>query len=220
MTASGRRRSVSPLLQRVDTLQQGISQRPPYQRPPGQAERQVNGWSSVIAGVDKRRGDKLISFLADDNTVTPYLEWITISADERYLLTIFFRDDRWFLALWRDGVERVLIDHHGVGLSQGDTGFDYPDNIADDWLVGDSTSYLASPRQDLTAAYTAVTGGALALLINRELPTKMLPDVAPSPPIQAIVFIQGVAFDVTYTLSISGNAVSYTHLTLPTNREV
>ena len=39
----------------IDTLTQGVSQQPTHLRQVGQGEKQVNGWSSPVNGLTKRR---------------------------------------------------------------------------------------------------------------------------------------------------------------------
>jgi hypothetical protein len=209
MTLSGARR----LREHVEGLAQGVSQRPAYQRRPGQAERMVNIWPSPFFGADTRRPDQFINRLANKNggvQFTPYMEWVNVSDSEHYLLTIFQHGDYWFLGLFRDGQYRVPIDPHGVGLTQNVPAIEYPDGDPTNWVVAFSTSYLAGSGHRLKNHYALSASGALSLLSNRGVPTAMLSDLSPVRPPEALVFIQAVSYSTTYTLTIDGISVSHT----------
>ena len=60
LVGGGRRPPKSLARYEIDTLTQGVSQQPPHLRQVGQGDHQVNGWSSPVNGLTKRRPSKFV----------------------------------------------------------------------------------------------------------------------------------------------------------------
>lgn len=184
---------------RIDTLVQGVSQQPPHLRLPGQGAEQLNGWSSPVTGLTKRRPTRFASKLHSQPLDDFYLETMAVSADERYLLMLHNDGTNVRLTMLRDG-KPVHLDVHGTGLSLFNTDPTAP------WgqgISGSNTSYLWN-SSNLFNSYVLINNGPVGFLLNRNKPTGMKSDLSPAQKNEALIFVQGVTYEITYTVSLDG----------------
>lgn len=188
-----RRPPASLLRSSITTMTQGVSQQPEHLRPPGQGEEQVNGWSSPVEGLSKRRPTIFRNKLLASNPGELWAETMLVATGERYQLLLWRSGSTTYLQPTLDGAS-VDIDVHGTGLStttlNGKT-----------VVTGTSGSYLATAGS-LLEGYVLTNQGALGLLLNREKTVAMDSALSPSQANEALVFIQGVTYDVTYTVTL------------------
>ena len=191
----------APIRRDLDTLIQGVSQQPPHLRQAGQGARQVNGWSSPVEGLTKRNATRLQSRISDGPLTDFYLEMMSISQEEQY--SVFCRPgetSQTLIDLRRNGTIPT-VDVHGTGLT-----------VANGVIEAAADSYVYNEPGALYKDYVLINSGPLGLLLNRNVPTAFNPDVVEPTVGQGIVFIQAVAYDVTYEVRI-GNKVVATHTT-------
>lgn len=186
----------------IDSLTQGVSQQPSHLRQVGQGEKQVNAWSSPVNGLTKRRPAEFVGRVLTTQEDDFYLETMPVTANERY--SVFIRP-------FDDGGEakiKVLITLNGVvpDIDLHGTGMEIDED--DDTIVCDNTSYLFN-EDDLFNKYVLISNGSLGLLLNRERVVAMdASEETPAQPFDSLIFIKGVNFDVTYTVTIDGTDVA------------
>ena len=73
----------------IDSLTQGVSQQPGHLRQVGQGEEQINGWSSPVNGLTKRRPTKYVGRILDFAATDFYLETMPVSDGERYSVFLY-----------------------------------------------------------------------------------------------------------------------------------
>jgi hypothetical protein len=186
----------------IDSLTQGVSQQPSHLRQVGQGEKQVNAWSSPVNGLTKRRPAEFVGRVLTTQEDDFYLETMPVTANERYSVFIRPFDD--------DGEAKikVLITLNGVvpDIDLHGTGMEIDED--DDTIVCDNTSYLFN-EDDLFNKYVLISNGSLGLLLNRERVVAMdASEETPAQPFDSLIFIKGVNFDVTYTVTIDGTDVA------------
>ena len=187
----------------IDSLTQGVSQQPGHLRQVGQGTEQVNGWSSPVNGLTKRRPTKFVGRVVDRAVNDFYLETMPVQADERYSVFLYPGTDptqKTFMQILLSGVP-ASIDVHGTGMAI-EPGIGGVDEIG-----CDSTSYLLN-ASELRKKYVLINNGPLGLLVNREKVTAMDPTLTATPPFEALVFVQAVQYGVKYQLTIDGTALT------------
>ena len=187
----------------IDTLTQGVSQQPGHLRQVGQGAEQLNGWSSPVNGLTKRRPTKYVGRILDFACEDFYLETMPVTSDERYSIFLYPPDgvaDQLNLQVLLNGVGAHL-DVHGTGMTLN-TGQPQTEEIE-----CDNTSYLWN-QNDLRNKYVLINNGPLALLLNRERVTAMAPDTTDDQGFEALIFIQGVDYQVTYQLTFDGTPLA------------
>jgi hypothetical protein len=183
----------------IDTLTQGVSQQPAHLRQTGQGEQQINGWSSPVNGLQKRRPTRFVNKLSSEVLEDFYLETMPVRNAERYQVFIYkTATDKVRLSIISNGVP-VKIDLHGQGLT-----------LVNGEVEGDSTSYLYK-NLDLAHSYVFINNGPLGLLLNRFHDVKLDSDLSPSQRNEALIFVQSVAYEIEYTVTLNGaDLPSYT----------
>ena len=192
----GRRNPPASLVQaHIDTLTQGVSQQPTHLRQVGQGEKQVNGWSSPVNGLTKRRPTEYVGKILSTEETDFYLETMPVAADERY--SVFLRpfDDSGTAKL------KVLITLNGqtCDVAAHGTGM----TVSSNEIICDNTSYLFN-QSGLSTKYVLINNGALGLLLNREKTVALDATKTAAQASDSLLFIKGVNFDVTYTVFIDG----------------
>ncbi len=178
---------------RWDTLTGGVSQQPEHLRLEGQGEEQINGWSSPVEGLSKRRPTVFDAKLLATEQTDIWAGTMLARDGERYLLMAWEDSGTGYLQITRDGAS-VDINVHGTGL--GTTTVNGRTTIT---FTNTSYGYVAS---NLLEGYSLVNQGALGLLANRTKTVAMDSATTPATVNEALVFIQGVVFDVTYTVTL------------------
>ena len=189
----------------IDTLTQGISQQPPHLRQVGQGEHQINAWSSPVNGLTKRRPTKFVGKIREEAITDFYLETMPVADDERYSVFVYrdTEEDQVNVQVLLNG-QGCNIDVHGTGMST------FVGNGGSTEIACDNTSYLYN-AEDLRDKYVLINNGALGLLVNRERVTALTDELTEQPPFEALLFIQGVNYDIEYTVTLDGTALpSYT----------
>lgn len=189
----------------MDSLIQGVSQQPPHVRVVGQGEEQINGWSSPVEGLTKRNPSRLIARILNKPIQDFYLEMMDVSATEQYSVLIYKDGTDLKLDIHRNGIVPT-INLHGTGMTLAGT-------VA---RAGTATITIASGAylyngSDWFKNYVLINNGPLGLLLNREKVVKMDPAKSSARGTDGLIFIQAVAYEVTYKVSIDGTEVaSYT----------
>ena len=181
---------IAPIRRDLDTLIQGVSQQPPHLRSAGQGAQQLNGWSSPVEGLTKRNATRLQSKISDERLTDFYLEMLDIQQGEQYAILCRPGTDETLIDIRRRGAE-ANIKAHGTGLS-ATTGV----------VTGDSTSYIYNDAGDYYKKYALISSGPLALLLNREKVTAYSDDKVPFQTGKGLIFVQAVAYTITYTVKI------------------
>lgn len=210
-TSSGRQ--TGPIEVKVDSLIQGISQQPPHLRLTGQAEEQINGWSSPVEGLCKRNPVRLIAKVLSTPAPEFFMEMMNVISDERYSVMVYPDGSNTNLFITLEG-KPVSVDVHGTGLSvlpaaRMDPLYLNASPMAAPAgaVIGDATSYIANGPEKFPNKYAFISTGPLGLLLNREKKVEMDPATSPVPDPQALVFVQGVAYDIEYKLTLNGTAL-------------
>ena len=194
----GAGKTSSPIKVSMDSLIQGVSQQPPHLRLVGQGQEQINGWSSPVEGLAKRNPMRMLAKIKDFPLDNFYLEMFDVSASESYSVLLYHTGDKTRLEVFRNGVPPTL-NVHGTGMTLNNGGIDI-----------DSTGYLFN-AVDLYKGYVLINNGPTGLLLNRNLPVAYSPELSPVRQPNGLVFIQAVAYDVTYTVKLDDVEVaSYT----------
>jgi hypothetical protein len=184
----------------VDSLTQGISQQPTHLRQVGQAERQVNAWSSPVEGLTKRRPTKYVNRLSTTPITDFFMEFMQVVPGETYSTMLYPSGGNMVLQLMNNGAAPA-IDVHGTGMS-------IPVSPVMPGAVQCSpTSYLYN-ASGLSDKYVMINSGPLALLLNREKVTAMSVATTPAAVNEALLFIQGVAYEITYKVTLNGTALT------------
>lgn len=190
---------------KIDSLNQGVSQQPPYLRQPGQGTRQVNGWSSPVTGLSKRRPSNYIGRILDSPLTDFYAETMLVQTGERYSVFVYNANGKGYLQILQDG-QGCAVDVHGTGLSVI-TGFGGASTIE-----GTTSSYIYN-ASDLLKKYVLINNGPFGLLLNRQKVTAMKSTTSAAQVNEALLFVQAVTYDVTYTVKLNG--VDLTGFTTP-----
>lgn len=211
----------SPQRVTIPSLVQGVSQQPEHRQIPGSLREQINGWSSPVEGLRKRhpaffrhRLFPLTDTIRDNGF---FVDKFIVQFRETYSVVVAPHAGKYFLGIYKDGI-RVPVAAHGTGISVGTE--NGPDGISDNWIIGDSTSYLARDATPLTTfqsqsinelnRFVLINNGPFGLLLNRERIVKMDSAMSPELPKQAMLFVQGVNYDITYKLTVDGSEYTFT----------
>jgi len=182
----------------MDTLTQGVSQQPAHLRQAGQGERQVNGWSSPVNGLAKRRPTQYVGRIIPFAVEDFYLETMPVATGERYSVFIYNNNGKTDLQIFQ-GNTPCSVDVHGAGLtttaSPGGT-----------IIEGTTASYLYNVA-GLYNKYALINNGPFGLLLNREKVTAMDAATTAAQPKEALMFVQGVSYEITYTITLNGTAL-------------
>lgn len=184
----------SPVLVKMDSLIQGVSQQPAHLRLVGQGQEQINGWSSPVEGLTKRNPVRLISKIKDQPIGDSYLEMLNVTGDEQYGVLIYKDGSDLKMQIYRNGSAPTL-NVHGTGMT-----------VSGDTVTIAAGAYLHN-SDDLYRKYVLINNGPLGLLLNREKVVEMDADLSPARTNEGLAFIQGVAYEVTYDLKLDGTSV-------------
>lgn len=196
---TGQRRVPASLIQgRLDTLTQGVSQQPAHLRTTGQAERQINAYSSPVEGLTKRAPTNYAGRIFDATYQDLYAEMMPVVGDENYSVHVTATGSTTELRILL-GEQECKLDVHGTGLSVSTSPYEK--------IVGTSTSYLYH-QTDLYKKYVLINNGPLGLLLNREKVTALTNATAAAEKTDALIFVQGVTYDVSYVITLAGTALA------------
>ena len=165
---------MSLVSEQLPNLMNGVSQQALSMRLPSQAERQINGDSSVVDGQGKRLPLQYLTKIVDGAAGDASIHTINRDTQERY--TVIFTDGQ-VRVFDLDGTERAVT---------------YPDG----------TSYIttATPSSDIRAITLADT----TFVVNTSTVVAKDAAVSASAPGEGQVFIRQVAYDTTYRVMIDG----------------
>lgn len=196
---TGTRRVPQSLIQgKLDTLTQGVSQQPPHLRLPGQGQRQVNAYSSPVEGLTKRAPTTYAGRIFDTSFQDLYVEMMPVVSEENYSVTLTPVGSTTELRILLNGLT-CKLDVHGTGMTVNASPYER--------IVGDSTSYIYQPTE-LYKKFVLINNGPLGLLLNREKRTALSATTAPAPKTDALIFVQGVTYDVSYTVTLAGTTLT------------
>lgn len=168
--------------EQLPNLMNGVSQQAITMRLSSQAERQVNGFSSIVEGVNKRLPLKYLAKIIDGTAGECYVHTINRDVNERYVVMIFNGEIKVFDI---NGNEKTVT---------------YPDG----------TGYIttATPSTSLRT----VTVADYTFIVNTDTQVDKLADLSPSNNgSEGQVFITEVQYDTTYRIYIDGvQQASYT----------
>lgn len=188
----------TPIQVSIDSLVQGVSQQPAHLRVVGQCQEQINGWSSPVEGLAKRSPTRLVAKIKDQPLDDFYLEMLDVSASESYSVLLYPNGDTTRLEIFRNGIPPTL-NVHGTGMTLSDGGIDI-----------DSTGYLHNVNE-FNQGYVLINNGPLGLLLNRNKIVEYDGQLSPARKKNGLIFIQAVAYDVTYSVKVDNVEVaSYT----------
>ena len=187
----------------IDTLTQGVSQQPAHLRQVGQGTHQINGWSSPVNGLTKRRPTKLVGRVRTVPVEDFYLETMPVDADERYSVWVYkhpAKPDKVYIQILLDG-QGCELKAHGTGMKVVTNA----DNGSQE-IECDDKSYIYN-KSDLRSKYVLINNGAIGLITNREKKTELDAALTPEQPYEALLFIQGINYQVKYELKIDGAVI-------------
>ena len=205
----------------IPNLAQGISQQPDAQRDPSQGEVQINGMSSILEGLRKRDCSESVALVSSSNFGDAFIHSILRDNVEEYLAVITSTGIQVFDL---DGAPQTVNAPGGYGYLSS---------------VTDARSNI---RAVTIADYTFISNTKTSPAMN----TATAPATARPATHEALIWVKAANYGQTYTVNVNGSnasvqtavapvvtsgstvtenristaAVSYTHLTLPTNREV
>ena len=179
----------------IDTLTQGISQQPPHLRSIGQGEVQLNGWSSPVDGLGKRRPTKYVGKIVPVPLADFYLETMPVVDGERYSIFLYPTGGKARMQILQNG-QTCAVDVHGAGLSVVTTG-------ALVEVEGTTSSYIYSAGEYLKG-YVFINNGPFGMLLNRTKVTAIDAATTAAAKNEAMLFIRGVNYEITYTLTLNG----------------
>lgn len=168
--------------EQLPNLMNGVSQQAAAMRMHSQAERQVNGMSSLVEGVNKRLPLEFISKLINGDAGNIFIHHISRDQDEQYIVVV------------ADGSIRVF-DLGGTEYS-----VDTPDGVA--YITG------ITPDEDIRAVTLADN---TFILNTKKVVATDDTYTSPSTPGEAMAFIRAVNYDTTYKVLVDGvEKASYT----------
>ena len=180
----------------VDSLIQGVSQQPPHLRLVGQGEEQINGWSSPVEGLCKRNPMRLVEKFLPTAVTDFYLQMMNVVSGERYGMMLYPDGSNTKLEVGITGTAPA-VDVHGPGLS-----------VSGNVVTATSSSYIHNAAGDYQKKYVLINNGPLGLLLNRQQTVAMDAATSPAPANEALIFVQGVAYDISYILTLDGTALA------------
>ena len=157
---------------------------------------QHNAWSSPVNGLTKRRPTEYVGKVLTTEEKDFYLETMPVAETERY--SVFLRpfkdgdDDKLKMLITLNG-QTCDIDVHGTGMTVN----------SDDEVICDNTSYLFNEK-DYLQKYVLINNGPTGLLLNREKTVAMDSTKTAKQPFDSLIFVKGVNFSVTYSITIDG----------------
>ena len=164
----------------IPNMVNGVSQQPPALRMASQAEKQVNGYSTVVEGLRKRPGTRHVVKLPHTVTEGSYMHTINRDTTERYIVVLSGDSIQVFdLA----GNQKTVNTPNGLGYLAGAT--------------------KDSFRCVTVADYTFVLNTCVTVTDD----TTLSPNTSPN---EALVWIKQGAYGATYTVTIDGVSASYT----------
>lgn len=192
---------------RLDSLIQGVSQQPKHLRTAGQGEEQINGWSSPVEGLTKRNPMRLVGRILPLPITDFYLGMMTVAAGERYSVMTYPNGSKTNLLITLNG-SPVAVDVHGAGLTtEAISTMDPLVRGLGQGIQGDATSYLGNAAGDFYKKYVLINNGPLGLLLNREKTVAMDTAATAAAKNEALIFVQGVAYEIEYKLTLDGTAL-------------
>jgi hypothetical protein len=196
---TGARRVPTSLIQgKLDSLTQGVSQQPGHLRTTGQGERQVNAYSSPVEGLTKRAPTDYAARIFDTSYQDLFVEMMPVVGDENYSITLTATGTTTEMRILL-GSSECKVDVHGTGLSVSASPYER--------IVGASNSYIYH-QTELYKKYVLINNGPLGLLLNREKITALSSAASAADKTDALLFIQGVTYDVSYTVTLAGTALT------------
>jgi hypothetical protein len=191
-----RARRVGPSLLkgRLDSMIQGISQQPASARAAGKCEASTNTWASPVEGLTRRRPMRHRRRISTAELTDLWDETAEPQTGERYSFTLFPEGGSVRMEVSLAGAACTL-DVHGQGLTASGSA-----------VIGAPNSYLYR-AYGLATNYRLINSGALSLLLNRSIPARLSEELSPSIPSDALIFVQAVAFDVGYVITLNGTAL-------------
>ena len=190
-----------PIHRSYDSLIQGVSEQPPHLLKNGQGRDQINGWSSPVDGLAKRQPLEFSALLTDEILDDFYLEMLSVTDVERYSVLVFPRGEKTILQFWKNGVQPT-VTLRGTGM----TAVTNARGVKE--IECDSTSYLYNAPGGYAQDYVLINSGSLGLLLNREKQVALASDLSPTRTSEGLIFVQAVAYDVTYTVYIDKTKVA------------
>lgn len=167
--------------EQLPNLMNGVSQQAITMRLNSQAERQINGFSSIVEGVNKRLPLKYLAKIIDGTAGDCYVHTINRDTSERYIVMVFNGQIRVFDV---EGNEKTVTYPAGTGYIS-----------------------TASPSTDISC----VTVADYTFIVNKNRTVQKAATVSPSTPGEGFVFIRAVNYDTTYQVWINGSLfASYT----------
>ena len=192
----GAGKSTTPVKVSMDSLRQGVSQQPPHLRIVGQCSEQINGWSSPVEGLTKRNPMRLVAQIKDKPLDNFYLEMMDVTETESYSVLVYPLDaDTTRVEIFQNGVPPTL-NVHGPGMT-----------LADGGINVDNTGYLWS-EGDFYKNYVLINSGPIGALLNREKTVAFDPTLSPARKNNGLVFVQAVAYELTYSVKVDGVEVA------------
>ena len=197
----------------MDTLTQGRSQQPEHLRLIGQCENQINAWSSSVEGLTKRNPARYTARIAERALDNFYLEMFQITQQEIYSVLVSETpatdDDQLQLQILRNGTP-VVPKVHGTGLTVDAQGT----------VTIPTTNYLwADPSPNnvsrLYDSYVLIGAGPLGLLLNRTKEVAMDADTTAARENLGCIFVNAVAYQVKYEVTLSGTDTQPAAFTTP-----
>lgn len=176
---------MSLLSQTIKNIISGVSQQPPILRHPEQLERQVNGFSTEVGGLQKRPPTIVVKKVPDtfvNAGVKPYVHVINRDSIERYNVVF-------------NGSDVNVVDIEG-NLKE----VKYANTLAHDYIK------CNMPRKNLRV----VTVADYSFIVNDSITTKMSTTISPNvwATQGALVNVKNGQYGRTYTILIDGTQVA------------
>ena len=162
----------------IPTFTGGVSQQPPSQRLSSQLTEQINGYSTVSRGLQKRPPCEHIAKIYDLPVSDAFLHVINRDEDERYLVVLM------------QGNLKVY------DLAGNEMVVNFPNGKA--YLETDN------PCED----YMALTVADHTFIVNKTRRVEMDSTRSPSRPYEALVYVKLGNYGKTYTITINGTQVA------------
>lgn len=163
--------------EQLPNLMNGVSQQTPSLRLTSQAERQINGFSSVVEGVNKRQPTLHVAKVFDGQLGDVKVHTINRDTTERYQVIVSKGAVRVFDMV---GGARNVAMPNGAGYIDTDT-----------------------PSKDLRLITIADT----TFVINTKKRVAISQERSVAPPSECLIFIRSIAYDTTYNVAINGSVV-------------
>ncbi len=158
----------------LPNLMNGVSQQALTMRLSSQSEKQVNGFSSVVEGVNKRMPLKLLSKLTSTPLNDVYVHTINRDLNERYVVIV---GNGYVRVFDMDGNEKTVS---------------YPNG----------TAYLSTTTPNAT--FRAVTVADYTFIVNTKKTVTTTASKSPKNASEAILFVRAANYNLTYKVKIDG----------------